>query len=798
MDYEKLGLFYLGRRHDLERGKTLDEPVLYDSRDLVTHAVCVGMTGSGKTGLCLGLIEEAAIDGVPVIAIDPKGDLGNLLLTFPRLTAEDFRPWIDEDEARRADLTPEAYAAEQAAKWREGLSDWGQDGARIERLRRSAEFTIYTPGSRAGQPVSILPSFAAPPPAVRDDTEALAERAGNTATSLLTLAGVDAPPRTREHTLLVMLLSAGWREGRDHDLAGLIQQIQSPPFQKVGVIDLESFYPQKERFELAMRMNALLAAPGFEQWLEGTPLDPDALLHTPDGRPRVAIISIAHLGDAERMFVVSLLFNQIVGWMRGQTGTSSLRAIVYMDEILGYLPPVANPPSKLPLLTLLKQGRAFGIGVVLATQNPVDLDYKGLSNTGTWFLGRLQTERDKARVLEGLESVAGGIDRAEADRLLSGLGKRIFLLHNVHEKSPVVFQTRWTMSYLRGPLSRDQIRMLTNTAAAKPAGPAAAAARPPDASAAPPSSSPAASASDQPIVPPGIEQFFAPVSGEPAAASGPVTYAPVVLGAARVGFSDGKLRIDESRDVLYAAELTAEAVAVDWADATRLDIPMTDLQRFGVEGARFEPVADAGLKAKNYAAWEKSLSKWLSQTERLELMREPRLGITARPGETERDFRIRVQEAQRSARDEALAALRKRLAPQRARLEEQLRRAQAAVSRETEQASHAKLQTAVSMGATLLGAILGRKVTTTGTLGRATTAARGVGRSMKESNDIRQATETVEAIAARQRELEEQVSQESARIAAQYEAPAAFETVAIAPKRGQVSIQFVALGWMPR
>ncbi len=469
-DFEKLGLFYLGRRYDMAAGRPLDEAVLYDSRDLVTHAVCVGMTGSGKTGLCLSLIEEAAIDGVPVIAIDPKGDLGNLLLTFPQLSAGEFRPWIDEDEARRKGQTADAFAAAEAERWRAGLAEWGEDGARIERLKSAAEFAIYTPGSRAGVPVSILSSFAAPPAAARADGEAMAERAASTATSVLSLAGLDAPPRSREHTLVTSLFGAAWAEGRDLDLATLIQQVQTPPFTKVGVVDLDAFFPAKERFELAMRINGLLAAPGFAQWMEGEPLDPASLLYTPKGKPRVAVFSIAHLGDAERMFFVSLLLNQIVAWMRGQTGTTSLRAVIYMDEILGYFPPVANPPSKAPLMTLLKQGRAFGLGVVLATQNPVDLDYKGLANTGTWFLGRLQTERDKARMLDGLEgAAAGSMDRAETDRLLSALDKRVFLLHNVHDKAPMVFQTRWTLSYLRGPLSRDQIRALTPEAAVQPA-----------------------------------------------------------------------------------------------------------------------------------------------------------------------------------------------------------------------------------------------------------------------------------------------------------------------------------------
>src|SRR5688572_7079766 len=502
-DFEKLGLFYLGREYDLSAGKVTQEPVLYDSRDLVTHAVCVGMTGSGKTGLCLNIIEEAAIDGVPVIAIDPKGDLGNLLLTFPGMSPEEFEPWIDPDEARRAGRDSRTYAAEQAKRWKEGLAEWGQDAARIKKLRDSAEFAIYTPGSRAGTPVSILSSFASPPPNARQDSELLAERAAGTATSVIALAGIEAPPRSREHTLLATLLASAWREGRDLDLSSLIQQLQSPPFQKVGVADLESFFPARERFELAMQLNGLLAAPGFEQWLEGASLDPATLLYTADGRPRVAIFSIAHLGDAERMFFVSLLLNHVVTWMRRQAGTASLRAILYMDEIMGYFPPVANPPSKLPLLTILKQGRAFGIGAVLATQNPVDLDYKGLANTGTWFLGRMQTDRDKQRVLDGLEgAAAGSIDRAEADRLLSSLEKRVFLLHNVHDEGPVLFQTRWTMSYLRGPMSREQIRQA--------AGPRAVAERPSPAAPAPPVEPSRAARSSRPVVPPDIQQFFVP------------------------------------------------------------------------------------------------------------------------------------------------------------------------------------------------------------------------------------------------------------------------------------------------
>ena len=789
-DFEKLGLFYLGRAYDMSAHRPSDDLVLYDSRDLVTHAVCVGMTGSGKTGLCLSLIEEAAIDGVPVIAIDPKGDLGNVLLTFPTLSAAEFRPWIDEDEARRSGMTAEAFASAEAERWKKGLSEWGQDGARIERLRNAAEFVIYTPGSSAGLPVSILSSFAAPSGAAAGDGEAQAERASTIATSVLALAGIDAQPRSREHTLLATLFAAAWSAGTSLDLASLIQHVQSPPFQKIGVLDLEAFFPAKERFELAMRLNGVLAAPGFAQWLEGAPLDPSRLLYTAQGQPRVAVFSIAHLGDAERMFFVSLLLNQVVAWMRGQTGTTSLRAVVYMDEILGYFPPVANPPSKPPLLTLLKQGRAFGIGVVLATQNPVDLDYKGLANTGTWFLGRLQTERDKARMLDGLEgAAAGAMDRAETDRLLSALDKRVFLLHNVHEKGPAVFQTRWTLSYLRGPLSREQIRALRAQEGTE--GTAGT-----EDTQAPPASRIRAGGdaadSAPPVLPPGVQQFFVPAR---AAQSG-VHYTPVVIGAARVGFGDSKLGIDEVRDVVYAAPFGNGAVPIDWAEAERLELTAADLQSSASPGATFGQVPSAGLQAKSYSGWGKEFGRWLAQAEKLELLRQADLKLTSKVDETERDFTIRVNDALRLARDAAVDGLRKKYEPRRARIAEQLRRAEAAVERESSQASQQKLQTGLSIGTTILGAIFGRKALSAGNLGRATTAARGVGRSMKEDEDIKRASETVERIRADARALEDEILAETRKIS-DAAVPPAIDRVALTPKRGQVSVQLVGLGWMP-
>jgi len=397
-DFEKLGVFYLGKEYDVTNKQYTEDLVLLKSKDLTTHAVIIGMTGSGKTGLGIGLIEEAMMDNIPVIAIDPKGDLGNLALTFPQLRGEDFRPWINLQEATNKGLTPDAYANEQAELWKKGLSDWGQDGTRIDKLRNESTVNIYTPGGSAGIGVSVLKSFNAPPQVIIDDKEAYRDRISATTIGLLSLIGIEADPFTsREYILLSNILEDGWNKGKNLSLPDLINSIQKPPMEKVGVLDLESFYPSKERFPLAMMLNNLIASPGFEAWMEGEALDVNHFFYDAAGKPQVSVFSIAHLSDSERMFFVTMLLNEILTWVRSQPGTGSLRAILYMDELFGYLPPTANPPSKGPLLTLLKQARAFGLGLVLSTQNPVDLDYKALSNAGTWFIGRLQTERRGTR-----------------------------------------------------------------------------------------------------------------------------------------------------------------------------------------------------------------------------------------------------------------------------------------------------------------------------------------------------------------------------------------------------------------
>jgi len=790
-DYEKLGVFYLGRLHDPASGKAVDNLILYDSKDLVTHAVCFGMTGSGKTGLCIALLEEAAIDGVPALVVDPKGDISNLLLTFPELSPESFLPWINEDDARSKGISPEEYARKQAESWKNGLASWGQDSSRIRRLRDAADFAVYTPGSTAGLPVSILKSFAAPGAAIVEDPELLRERVNGTATALLGLLGIQADPvQSREHILLATILGNAWKQGRDLDLGTLIEAVQSPPVSRIGVLDLEAFYPAKERFALSISLNNLLASPGFEAWLEGEPLDIASLLYTPQGKPRVSIFSIGHLGDTERMFFVSLLLNQTLGWMRMQSGTTSLRAILYMDEIFGYFPPVANPPSKQPLLTLLKQARAFGVGIVLATQNPVDLDYKGLANAGTWFIGRLQTERDRSRVLDGLESATGGGDRQQMEGILSQLSNRVFLMNNVHEDAPVVFETRWVMSYLRGPLTRTQIKTLmgprSQAVAALPA-----------VTSVTPSAKESSAAVLRPVLPPDVAQYFVPVRDtRPGGAT--LVYQPMLLGSAHFRFVDAKAQVDCPRDLSLLTAVEAGAVAVEWQNSTEAGFGLDELEREPAADALFGPLPAEAAKGKSYAAWGHDLVEWLYGSQTLELFRSPSLGETSRPGESERDFRVRLQQVAREKRDGNMEKLRRAYAPKMAALEERTRRAEQAVEREREQASQQKMQAAVSIGATLLGAFLGRKAVSTATMGRAATAARAGSRTWKETQDVARAVETVEALKQQLADLEAQFAVETQALElALSPATDAFDPVSVRLKKANINVRLVALCWTP-
>ncbi len=797
-DFEKLGVFYLGRPYDLAAKQSKPGWLLYDSKDLVTHAVCVGMTGSGKTGLCIGLLEEAAIDGIPALIIDPKGDLANLMLNFPQLRGEDFAPWINEDDARKKGLSSADYATQQAEMWKKGLGDWGQSGERIQKLRDAADVAVYTPGSNAGIPVSILKSFAAPSQEILDDTEMLRERIGTTVTSLLGLIGVEADPiKSREHILLSTILDHTWKSGQDLDLATLIQQIQTPPVTKIGVLNLDSFYPSKERFALAMQLNNLLAAPGFSAWLEGDALDVGQMLHSPGGKPRLAIFSIAHLNDAERMFFVTLLLSQTLGWVRAQSGTTSLRAILYMDEIFGYFPPVANPPSKQPLLTLLKQARAFGLGVVLATQNPVDLDYKGLANTGTWFIGRLQTERDKARVLEGLEGASASsgkkFDKQRMEQLLAGLGNRVFLMNNVHEDAPEVFQTRWTLSYLRGPLTRTQIKTLMDPVKREPLN----VKRETSDTSRSALSAQSSALQARPMLPPDVPQHFIPIRGNQPSGSA-LIYQPMLLGASQVRVSDSKAGVDVTQDVTMLAPISDGAVAVDWNGAMEASLTVADLESAPSDGAQFGSVPSAASRAKSYETWSKDFSGWLFRTQKVDLLKSPSAKDVSKPGESERDFRVRLQQSGREARDKQSDSLRQKYAPKIAALQDRIRRAGQMVERQQAESRASQMQAAISVGASILGAFLGRKTISATNIGRATTAIRGAGRAIKESGDVGQAEENVSALQQQLGDLEAQFKTETDVLAAAIDPlNEKLEMISLKPTKANIAVRLVALVWAP-
>ena len=842
--YEGLGTFYLGRAVDPATGETAAAPLLYDAADLVTHALVVGMTGSGKTGLVVDLLEEAAIDGVPALVVDPKGDLANLLLTFPDLAPRDFEPWVDAGRARREGLSVPDLAAREAETWRRGLADWGQDGERIRRLRAAADFAVYTPGSSSARPVSVLASFAAPPPAARADLDLLRDRVAATVGSVLGLLGLDADPvKSREAILLSLLVEGAWREGRDLDLAGLIGLVQQPPVERVGVMPLDTFYPPAERFALAMALNNLLASPSFAAWLEGDPLDVARLLYAPGGRPRVAVFSIAHLSDAERMFFVTLLLSQVLGWVRGLPGASSLRAILAIDEVFGFLPPVAEPPSKRPLLTLLKQARASGLGVVLGTQNPVDLDYKGLGNIGTWFLGRLQTERDKMRLLDGLESAGGtGLAREEVDGLLSRLGKRQFLMRNVHEPEPVLFQTRWAMSYLAGPLGRDGLRRLAegrrveDEAAAGgaaggevvPAGAGAAATgavaggaraagaapnHPGGLGAAEVASGVGAAAAwsgghdgvphqgsgggaasggstSRPLLAPDVPQAFLPPPHGAATA-----YRPALLGLARVHYVDAKRNVDHAEDLALLAEFAAGAP--DWAGTEPTEIDEAALAAEPAPGAAFDHVPPPAAQAKSYRGWQRELADHLYRTRRLELLASRRFGLVAAPGEAEGDFRLRVAGTLREDRDRELAALRERWAKRLDTVRERVRRGEQAVDRERQQAEDQKRRTWVDAGSTVLGALFGRKTLSATNLRRAGSVLGGFSRSGKEAADIERAEATVEHRRGELVDLEAKAEQEAHELAERYDPTRLeLETVTLKPRKSDVTVRRVLLAWV--
>ena len=766
------------------------EPFAVDPRDLTTHGVIVGMTGSGKTGLGIVLLEEALSAGVPVLAIDPKGDLGNLLLTFPDLSPASFAPWVEESKAREAGVSVEEHAAQVAARWKEGLAASGIGPERIQALRDGADFTIYTPGSSAGVPLNLVGSLKAPPLPWESEAETLRDEIEGTVSSLLGLVGVAGDPlASREHVLLSNLVEHAWRAGRDLDLGTLIGEIQAPPLRKLGVFDVDAFFPAKERTELALRLNALVASPSFAAWGEGAALEPAELLGSP-GKPRAAIVYLAHLSDEERQFVVTLVLAKVVTWMRGLAGTSDLRALVYMDEVFGFAPPTAAPPTKKPILTILKQARAYGVGMVLATQNPVDLDYKAMSNAGTWLVGRLQTERDKERVLEGLRSAAGDTDVGTLGETVGGLEQRQFLVVSAHEPEPVVFSTRWAMSYLRGPLTKEQIETLMQGREVRPAEAAPGSAGPAPATPAPPV------AGDVPVrhVHPSAP-WLAEVGGGAAG-----TQLRAYL-AARLSlrFDDAKADLDttEEWEALYGP-LDA---GLDLDDETQVDYDERDFAPGPPAGASYvrpdAPIADAAF----FEDAGKEIEQRVGDARTLTVYRNRPLKLYSRPGETEEQFAARADEAAQAEADEETAKIRDRLEAKRDRLERALETARRRTEElDVEQKSRTTTEVLAGAGQVLSILLGGRgRTRTIASAGRAIgSAASRRGMTARAGERRRSAEEKVEAAEQSLEELEQEIVDEVAEIDEEWAAKATeIDSVEVRLESSDVRLVELALVWVP-
>ncbi|GAA5143044.1 ATP-binding protein [Prosthecobacter algae] len=797
--YEKLGAFYLGRGYDLETKQLQDDLIMYDSKDLVTHGVVLGMTGSGKTGLCLALLEEAAMDGVPLIAIDPKGDIGNALLTFPNLSAEEFKPWVNADDARRKGISVDEFATQQSQLWTKGLADWGQSGERIRKLRETVDMAIYTPGSNSGLPVSILSSLDCPPAAVMEDAETLGDRIESTVSSLLGLMGIEADPvQSPEHILLSNIIAYAWKKGQNVSLENLVRHIQQPPLRKIGVVDIDTFCPEAKRTALAMKLNNLIASPGFATWLEGEPLDIQRMYYTPEGKPRITIFNIAHLGDSERMFFVSLLLNQLLGWMRSQQGTTSLRALFYMDEIYGYLPPTAMPPSKKPMMILLKQARAFGLGILLATQNPVDLDYKALANIGTWWIGRLQTERDKARLLDGLEgaisSSGGQFDRKTLETSISGLGNRVFLMNNVHEDGPAIFHVRWIMSYLSGPLARDQVKRLMDPL--RPAKGSAATAGeddgflPPGATAAP--------AADRNTIKPKLPEGTAEYFLRSEVSSDTLCYVPAILRSAEVNFDDPRRKISGRSTVTLVNPIDVENQRVLWDKFVEIPraVDLGTWESEATEGAEYTDLPGAAMKSSTYSSIKKDYVDWVYANHNLEVSFSPLLEAFSNPGEKVDEFKARITQTAREMRDAAIEELCEKTAKALKAMEEKAIRAQTKVDTQKSQATSAKLSTAVSIGTSLLGAFFGRKkgIASVAKASTVTSAAR----VMREHQEAAAAEAELERLQADIAELEKQLADDTQKIRDQYDPTAlVLETTKLTPTKTKIQPTAIGILWLP-
>jgi len=796
--------YFLGKVYDPKTNTLTAEPVMLDPANLTTHCVVTGMTGSGKTGLCIGLLEEAALHQVPALIIDPKGDLTNLVLHFPNQEPTDFEPWIDPEAARREGKTVAQMAIETAERWKKGLADWGMGREQLEELTRAADYTIYSPGSTAGVPVNILSSFEAPAISWEENVEILRERISTTVTAILGLVGMSEidPLRSKEHILLSSMIENAWMEGKSLSLTDLILQVQNPPLERLGAFPMESFFPEKDRFDLALLLNNFLASPSFQVWQQGQPLDIQALLYTKEGTPRHSIFYLAHLSENERMFFVTLLFAAVESWMRSQRGTGNLRALLYFDEIMGYLPPVANPPSKTVMLRMLKQARPFGVGLLLATQNPVDVDYKALSNAGTWMIGRLQTEQDKQRLLDGLSSAGGITDIQTLDKLISGLQKRVFMLHSIYRSAPVLFNTRWALNYLAGPMTRDQLHAANALAGVKAF------------STSPTAPAPVSSAetgnfnrkssdlsTSRPAIRGEISEYFMPnnlglssaasKAGVPAGISAEgFAYRPGILAQAEVRYLSRAYNLEHTKKTAAILEEPGSGL-IRWEESLCREVSLSQLEDSPLAKSQFHPIPAWLADPKKIPEIKKDFLDWIYRSGGLKIRTNTELKLYADPAWSETDFKREIErilaDTVKAETEKALATYDTKIAAMERKIESQeleVRAAESAVGQR-------RLETLATGGSTVIGMLTGKRRSLSGTLSKNRMASAAKDRLEAEKVTLKQYQDQLTALQKAREEAEKEVREKWAKTADEV------NEITIKPQRSDIYLEAFAVVWLP-
>ena len=768
--YEKLGLFYLGKDIDKTSMQATEALTLLKNKNFTTHAAIIGMTGSGKTGLGVGIIEEAAIDNIPSILIDPKGDMGDLCLTDPEFSAKAFEPWV-KDEAKEADLT--AYAQKTADMWKAGIESFGQDASRVKKFH-AVQKTIYTPGSSAGVAVNIMSSLEVPPSEIMEDSDTFSSYLKSTTTSLLSLIGITADPLdSKEYILLAQIITKAWLSKEDLSIEAIIGKIINPSFSKIGVLPLDTFYPQEARFKLATKFNSLLASPSFVLWLQGEKLDIQKLLYDENGKAKIAIFSIAHLNDEERMFFVTLLLNKYIAWMRRQSGTSTLKTLLYMDEIFGFFPPTKNPPSKEPMLLLLKQARAFGVGIILSTQNPIDLDYKGLSNIGTWFIGRLQTTQDIDRVIDGLGGKIGSsYDKSEIRQLLSNLQKRTFFLKSAHLDDIRLFSTRWVMSYLKGPLKKTEISLLMK--AQKEAqniqeesidtlvrkGEARGSIQHIDSS---------------------IPQYYEPDI------MGKQVFSPLLSAKSSIHFYSQRRGIDEERNVILSLMLEGDEQHIAWDEAREEEDDFTNLPHNAPKNATFHTLPKVILEDKGLKKAIRELKDMLYKEKYLELYRCKSPKMESKVSESHADFIVRVQDSLNDKKEEQIEKLKTRYAGKEKTLQNRLYRAKEHIAKESSDSTSSMIEAGIAV----IGALFGRTSPTK--IGRAVKKGSKI---LKERGEMSRAEERLADIQADIETLEYELEDKIDLLNEKFSIDnCEIESFKIKPRKTDIDVEVCAIVW---